>query len=377
MLPESCQWILEEFEPEGDRLLLLAIAKDLEDAGNLEGAASVYDRAYGIDPELEPVREGRARVLDALAVTEHGLTFRYVPVGPFLMGSRDGEPDEQPLRPVWLEAYWIAETPLSWAAYCALMGWHPPSNGMPRDLDTSTESARSAAFRLRELNKIRMQYCEDLTTRAVGWHAHVPPAADWVQFSGSPRQLAPRSDAGAPYGYTAKPLVAVSWQEAEELTARLSSTQARYTLPTEAQWEKAARGGLIGARYPWGDEPPTPERCDFDRFHEFAVGPMKALPPNGYGLYAMAGGVWEWTRDWYDREWYRQAPDREPGGPAKGEQRALRGGSWADCADVCTVTFRMSAESESWRAGPRWGCPVPTIGFRLCRVAAAQRTSSA
>src|SRR5262249_52645426 len=161
---------------------------------------------------------------------------------------------------------------------------------------------------------------------------------------------------------------AVRWQEAEELAARLSSPMARYALPTEAQWEKAARGGLIGARYPWGDEPPTEERCDFGRFHEFSGREAKATPPNSEGRDRMAGGVWEWTRDWYDRDWHRQAPDHDPEGPPRGREKVLRGGSWADCAEACTVSFRMSAESEHWRVALRLGCPIPTIGFRLCRM---------
>jgi sulfatase modifying factor 1 len=353
MLPESCRWVLEEFEPEGDPRLLLGIARDLEQAGNLEGAASVYDRAFGIDPALEAVREGRGRVLDALAVREHGLTFRYVPAGPFLMGSRDGEADEQPLRPVWLRAYWLSEAPVSWGAYCALMGWEAPPTGGP---------AGSGDFVLFNNNKIRRQYCEDETTRAIGHHAHHPQSAGDV--FGTP----PRANPGAPWGYSTKPMVAVGWHEAEALAQRLSSPAVRYALPTEAQWEKAARGGLIGARYPWGDDAPTPERCDFDRFLEFSIKPMRTYAPNGYGLYAMAGCVWEWARDWYDREAYRHAEDRDPEGPAKGEEKVLRGGSWADCAEVLTVSYRMSL-SVHGRDGEPAPYPTPTVGFRLCRVA--------
>jgi formylglycine-generating enzyme required for sulfatase activity len=167
-------------------------------------------------------------------------------------------------------------------------------------------------------------------------------------------------------------MVAVSWQAALELAAKISTNEIRYSLPTEAQWEKAARGGLIGARRAWGDAAPAADNCDFDRFREFSIRPMKTFAPNGYSLYAMNGGVWEWTGDWYDRDYYRESPDTDPAGPARGEQKVLRGGSWSDCADVITVTFRMSHGSRSWRDG-EWGDHLaPNIGFRLCRMAAAK-----
>src|SRR5204862_2316368 len=135
-------------------------------------------------------------------------------------------------------------------------------------------------------------------------HAHLPeqPAENRSAF-GTP----PRDDPAAPWGYDTKPMIAVAWEQAVDLGDRLSAGSVRYGLPTEAQWEKAARGGLIGARHAWGNEPPTRDRCDFDRFHELSVLPMTTFPPNGYGLYAVNGGVWEWTRDWYDRDYYRQA----------------------------------------------------------------------
>jgi formylglycine-generating enzyme required for sulfatase activity len=95
---------------------------------------------------------------------------------------------------------------------------------------------------------------------------------------------------------------------------------------------------------------------------------MKTFPPNSYGLYAMNGGVWEWTRDWYDRDYYRTAPATDPEGPPAGKEIVLRGGSWADCAEAVTVSFRMSCPVGNWEKS-RWGAyRTPTIGFRLCRT---------
>src|SRR5207248_1364472 len=126
--------------------------------------------------------------------------------------------------------------------------------------------------------------------------------------------------------------------------------------------------GLIGARYAWGNAAPTHDLCDFDRFHEFSILPATTFPANGYGLYAVNGCVWEWTRDWYDRDYYRHSPDHDPEGPPDGQQRVLRGGSWADCAEAVTVTYRMARTSSSWRDGNWGGQHSPNVGFRLCRT---------
>jgi formylglycine-generating enzyme required for sulfatase activity len=169
--------------------------------------------------------------------------------------------------------------------------------------------------------------------------------------------------------FTNKPMVGVSWEDGLDLAAKLSTPRVRYGLPTEAQWEKAARGGLIGARYSWGNEPPSPDNCDCNRYHAWTIQRSLTFPPNGYGLYAMNGGVWEWTADWYDRDYYREAPAHDPRGPDQGEEKVLRGGSWADCAEVVTVSFRMSRASSYWRDENSRLAPTPTIGFRLCREA--------
>jgi formylglycine-generating enzyme required for sulfatase activity len=365
MLPDHLKWIAAEFEPDGDVRPLFETARGLEEAGNLEGAATVYDRAYGLDPTAEDVREARRCVLDRLAVVEHGLTFRYIPGGVFLMGCDRGEPDERPWHPVWLSPFWLSETPISWAAYCRLMDWEPPPSGGPRGWRPESLPPDSLLSALYAECKIRWQYCEDRTTRAVDWHAHLPPQPEQPShpFHGNP----PRDDPGAPWAYDTKPMVAVSSYQAMELARHLSTEEVHYALPTEAQWEKAARGGLIGARYAWGDAPPDPRRCDFCRFGEHSILPMKAFPPNGYGLYAMSGGVWEWTGDWYDRDYYRHSPETDPMGPPEGREKVLRGGSWADCPDVVSVSFRMS-----WPAAPPpqrgWSDYLsPNLGFRLCR----------
>ncbi|GAA1036488.1 formylglycine-generating enzyme family protein [Virgisporangium ochraceum] len=287
-------------------------------------------------------------------VEEHGIRFRYVPAGPFLMGSEHGDPDERPVHEVTLDAYWLSETPVSWSTYCDLMGWHTPPRGVPRhDFD---------GFLLWEQNKIRRRYCLDekqADTDLFGT-ASLEQVVEWEAELARHGVVLP-ADARRPLRYDTKPMVSVGWQDAEELCARLSTADVRYSLPTEAEWEKAARGGLTGKRYPWGDEPPTPGRCDFDHLGSARIAPSRDLPPNGYGLYGMSGGVWEWTADWYDSRSYVE------GSGGGGEERVLRGGSWADCAEAVTVSFRMSRRSAPWNADWWGGNVAPNIGFRLCR----------
>ena len=328
-------------------------------------AASALDRAYGLLPDRSELARQRRGVLDELSIEEHGLVFRYVPAGTFLMGSSTGDPDERPVHARRVEPFWIAEVPMSWSAYCALAGYSQPPQGWPGNADPSMVDPREdrmRAFHLHEDNKIRLQYCESETTAAGDWHSHTGD----TRF-GSP----PRANPSRVVVYDRKPMVAVSAVDAEEVAARMSSETVLYRLPFEAEWEKAARGGLIGAAWSWGDAPPTRERCDFDRFGAFHLLDPRSLPPNGYGLYGMCGGVAEWTGDRYDALAYHRVSVKgetvEP--PERTDARVLRGGSWSDCAEAITVSFRSARVTSDWRQANVVGhAPAPNIGFRLVRV---------
>ena len=345
MVPPEYEYLLAEFEPDGDAHLVFEVARGLEDRGLLEGAATLYDRAYGLDPDHSDIIDARAALLDRLSVTEHGLAFRYVPGGVFLMGTHTGEPDEGPWHPVWLSPFWIADTPLSWTDLHRIQSWPTP------DQDRWWEGVPGERTFMTSITwKLRGSYSADPTYQE--FRRDHPRAT---------REHKPRFDT--------KPAVAIGWHDAIAFANRLSTPTVRYGLPTEAQWEKAARGGRIGSRQPWGDRPASRRNCDCEGFAGVAIQPSKTYPPNGYGLYAVCGGVWEWTADWYDRDFYSESPSQDPTGPADGKEKVLRGGSWADCRDVCTVTYRMSrrirGEEQYFR-----DYLTPTIGFRLCRTRA-------
>jgi sulfatase modifying factor 1 len=355
------KWLLLEHGIKGDAEKLFTLAKDLETQDELRVAAVAYDRAFGLDPGNREIARSRYELLEQLAVVEHGIKFCYIPAGSFLMGSESGDLDEQPVHPVQLDEFWLSETPISWLSFVTLMDWYPLTWRSTKVLGESEIKAiynsglpREYTFQrldpLREENKVRWEYC---TTTDIG---STPPPDNPEQEYGQ------------------KPMVAISWKRVLELTDRLSTSEILYRLPTEAEWEKAARGGLINCKYPWGDILPTNKLCDFDRFEIYnfqsSILPMKSYPPNHYGLYAMAGGVWEWVNDWYDAFYYKKSPRHNPKGPVNGHEKVLRGGSWADCAEAVTVSFRTSRKMRTeWNPKTGWSPHIsPNIGFRLCRL---------
>jgi sulfatase modifying factor 1 len=200
-------------------------------------------------------------------------------------------------------------------------------------------------------------------TRAVAeapWWRQVE-GADWRHPEGPASTVHDRPD---------HPVVHVSWHDAQAYCH-----WAGLRLPTEAEWEYAARGGREQKRFPWGDqlEPGGQHRMNvwqgvFPRVNTGADGylgtaPVGAYPPNGHGLYQMTGNVWEWCADWFSPTYHRRAARENPTGPPNGSHRVMRGGSYLCHASYCN-RYRVAARSANTPDSA-----TGNLGFRCARDA--------
>ena len=272
-----------------------------------------------------------------------------VPAGPYRVGDEsewsypaDGE---GPVHPVELSAFGIdryAVTNREFASFVNDTGWR-------------TE-AESYGWSFVFGGLLPDDFPPTRGVEAAPWWRQVE-GADWCHPEG------PRSDTA---GRSDHPVVHVSWNDAQAYCA-WSGTR----LPTEAEWEVAARGGLEGQPFPWGDqlEPGGVHRMttfqgEFPGGNTGADGylgtaPVDAFEPNGYGIYNMTGNVWEWCSDWLDVGYYRSSPVRSPAGPSSGSFRAQRGGSYLCHASYCR-RYRVSA-----RFGSTPESTSGNVGFRV------------
>ena len=155
-----------------------------------------------------------------------------------------------------------------------------------------------------------------------------------------------------------QPVVAVSWLDAVAYCEWLSVACAKhYRLPTEAEWEHAARGGVENSPYPWGDSPPE-NLPEYASRWKKGPEPVGLYSPNAYGLYNLGDNVHEWCSDWYDPGYYACSPERNPPGPAMSSRRASRGGSWRHYIKVTRTSARSSIPPEFKYAD---------YGFRVAR----------
>jgi iron(II)-dependent oxidoreductase len=184
---------------------------------------------------------------------------------------------------------------------------------------------------------------------------------DYALFMEATSHPAPRYWNDADFNHPDQPVVAVTWFEAVKYCEWLSAQTGRhYRLPTEAEWERAARGGREGYLYPWGNEPPQswPEHVERWGGEVRAPLPVGRGTPNGFGIFDLCENVHEWCADWFQRDYYSVSPERNPRGPASGERRASRGGSWRHHVKASRCSTRSSIPPSLEYAD---------YGFRLVR----------
>ena len=208
---------------------------------------------------------------------------RVISGGEFIMGSQQGPDNERPAHGVWVDAFEIA--------ICQVRN---------RDFAAFLEATNHPT----------------------------PPQWNLPEFD-----------------HPDQPVVAVSWFEAAKYCDWLSSLTGRgYRLPTEAEWERAARGGLPGMFYPWGDQPPE-ARPEYQRRWGGEVrGPLPVGQgeANPFGIYDLCENVHEWCSDWFQDNYYAVSPPRNPRGPEGGDRRSSRGGSWRHHVKASRCAARSS-----------------------------------
>ena len=225
------------------------------------------------------------------------------------MGSAEGADDERPLRSVQVDAFHISAHAITVEHYAAFVR----DTGHP-------------APTLRELPLV-VTAQHELPFREL--------AAPYVWRGGDP----PR-DRGR------HPVTLVTHADAMAYCRWLSGQIGQLVrLPTEAEWERAARGGIEGRLYTWGDEPPQSQPRYFEMWK---TGPERVgqRPANGFGLYDMSENVHEWCSDWYSADFYHRSPERNPRGPESGTRRSSRGGSWRHQVKITRVAARSSIPPE-------------------------------
>lgn len=267
---------------------------------------------------------------------EHGIEQVVLRGSSFAMGNSNGDENvadgETPVHQVELAAFSIDATSVTNADFGRFVG----ATGYRTEAETF---GYSAVFHLALAAEP-----DEVMGPASGtpWWAGVR-GADWQHPGGS------RSDLD---GLDGHPVVHVSWNDAVAYCK-----WAGRRLPTEAQWEYASRGGLEGARYPWGDELIGDEwRCNIwqgefpgtnteeDGF--VTTAPARSFQPNGFGLWQTVGNVWEWCADWFGPRYYKFSPAENPRGPSLGAARVIRGGSYL-CHDSYCNRYRNAARSSN------------------------------
>lgn len=283
----------------------------------------------------------------------------WVPGGTFQMGSATGAADCRPVHKVTVDGFWMDATEVTNAEFKKFVdatGYVTVAEraaapqefpeGVARDLVASLkEPIEPGALVFSVPPKVT-----SLSDFFQWWHWQ--PGANWRHPEGPESSIKDRMD---------HPVVQVAWEDAAAY-----AKWAGKRLPTEAEWEFAARGGLDRKPFVWGDEKEPGGKMmaniwtgEFPAENTAKDGwarsaPVKSFPANGFGLFDMSGNVWEWTADWYRPDYYKDSPEKNPQGPADsydpGEvgmpKKVMRGGSFL-CSDNYCIGFQPGIRSRT------------------------------
>jgi formylglycine-generating enzyme required for sulfatase activity len=247
-----------------------------------------------------------------------------IPAGEFTMGAEDGEEDERPAHRVYLDEFCIGVYPVTNDQYAAFV----------RDAKHRLPAIRQFP---RIVTREQEQVFRELAAPYV-WRAGDPP-----------RDRGPH------------PVTLVTAEDALEYCQWLGrKTALPVRLPTEAEWERAARGGVDGLNYPWGNQI-DPERANFladpSSKQLRSTQPVGTYPPNAYSVYDVIGNVWEWVSDWYQSDIYTERMRHNPSGPQSGMLRVLRGGAWVvHDVGMLRTSYRHKVPPDTY---------AYSIGFRI------------
>lgn len=324
---------------------------------------------YGVP--IEHLQDSLA--LGSNQVSHKGM--KWIASGTFTMGATDkeGRNDEYPAHQVKVDGFWIDETEVTNAQFAAFVKAtnyittaerKPDWEEIKKQLPEGTPKPADDVLVPAALTFTPPNHPVPLNNAAQWWSW--TPGANWKHPNG------PKSSIKGRENY---PVVQVSWDDAVAY-AKWSGKR----LPTEAEWEFAARGGLKNTLYPWGNEPVESgkpkantwqgvfpnKNTDWDKFD--ALAPVKFFSTNGYGLYDMAGNVWEWVSDWYTPDYYQTLNKLtvNPQGPTKSydpdeptvPKRVTKGGSYMCNASYCKG-YRVASKMKS---SPDTG--LQNTGFR-------------
>ncbi|SFN40454.1 Formylglycine-generating enzyme, required for sulfatase activity, contains SUMF1/FGE domain [Chitinophaga sp. YR627] len=299
-----------------------------------------------------------------------------IPGGTFTMGADDAEahPDEKPRHDVHVDSFWMDEhevTNAEFAAFVKATGYL-----------TTAERPISKEELMQQLPAGSPE--PDSSMLLPGSIVFTPPShpvplddvSQWWSFIQGASWQHPGGPTTNITGKEHLPVVHISWNDAQAF-----AEWAGKRLPTEAEWEYAARGGLKDQPYPWGTEALTTGKVKANTWNGhfpyqntqtdgyFGAAPVKSFAPNAYGLYDMSGNVWEWCADWYDSRYYGLKQGDNPKGPAAGydpedpatAKHTIRGGSFMCTDEYCSgyrVTARMKTSPESG---------LENLGFRCVK----------